>query len=72
MLDVEGETRVIGKQAGQDQRRAKATWPSLFGLEASRGRCAELLAAALAEIDAFGPDADPLRWLARYIVEREQ
>jgi len=72
ILDVEGETCVIGKQAGQDEKRAKATWPSVFGLEAARERCAELLAAALAELDAFGPRADGLRWVAHYIVERRQ
>ncbi|MCG8556879.1 MAG: polyprenyl synthetase family protein, partial [Proteobacteria bacterium] len=33
ILDVAGETHVIGKQAGSDERRAKATWPSLFGLD---------------------------------------
>jgi farnesyl diphosphate synthase len=72
ILDVEGETGVIGKQAGRDKTLAKATWPSLFGLEASRARCAELLDTALGLLEAFGPEADGLRWLARYIVERER
>jgi farnesyl diphosphate synthase len=72
ILDVEGETGVIGKPAGSDQVLGKATWPSLFGLEESKKRCNELLADALASLDAFGRDAGTLRWLARYIVEREQ
>ncbi len=72
ILDVEGETQVLGKQAGQDQRLQKATWPSVFGLEASRERCAELLREGLACLDPFGHDGDALRWLARYIVERRQ
>ncbi|MFQ5982744.1 MAG: polyprenyl synthetase family protein [Woeseiaceae bacterium] len=70
ILDVEGETDVIGKQAGADQRLAKATYPSLFGVEAARRRCNELLQAGLQELDAFDDEADPLRWLAHYIVER--
>ena len=72
ILDVEGETGVIGKRAGADQVLRKATWPSLFGLEESKMRCDELLADAIACLDSFGEDAATLRWLARYIVERVQ
>lgn len=70
ILDVEGETEVIGKPAGSDQRLGKATYPGLLGTEAARRRCAELLQEALHRLDQFGSDAEPLRWLARYIVER--
>ncbi len=70
ILDVEGETDVIGKPAGSDAKLGKATWPSLFGLEASRARCDELLRTALARLETFGADAAPLEWLARFIVAR--
>jgi len=70
ILDVEGETDVIGKRAGADQRLAKATYPSLLGLEAARQRCEILLQAGLRELEVFSGDAESLRWLARYIVER--
>lgn len=70
ILDVEGETDVIGKQAGADQRLAKATYPSLFGIDAARKRCDCLLQTGLKQLDLFDDDAEPLRWLARYIVER--
>ena len=70
ILDVEGETEIIGKQAGADQRLGKATYPGLFGLEQSRQRCDELLAGALAHLRHFGGTAAPLEWLARFIVER--
>ncbi len=72
ILDVEGETQVIGKPAGSDERQDKATWPALFGLEPARRRCAQLLNHSLAGLDPFGTRAEPLRWLARYIVERSQ
>jgi farnesyl diphosphate synthase len=72
ILDIEGETRVIGKKAGADQRLAKATWPALFGLDESKQRCDELLQQGLAALDGFGDEAAFLRWLARYIVERAQ
>jgi len=70
ILDVEGDTEVIGKPAGSDESRNKATYPALFGLDASRRRCDELLAGALQNIECFGVSAAPLEWLARYIVER--
>jgi len=70
ILDVEGETAVIGKPAGSDQRLGKATYPGTFGLEAARDRCTDLLDQALRQLELFGGDADPLRWLARYIIER--
>jgi geranylgeranyl pyrophosphate synthase len=72
VLDVEGETNVIGKPAGSDERLGKATYPALFGLDRSRQRCDELLNGALLHLDTFGDDARPLRWLARFIVERGQ
>ena len=70
ILDVAGETDVIGKRAGADQRMSKATWPALFGLEEARRRCDELLNAGTAHLKIFGEDAEPLKNLAEYIVER--
>ncbi|HEX5764885.1 MAG TPA: farnesyl diphosphate synthase, partial [Woeseiaceae bacterium] len=72
ILDVEGETEVIGKKAGADQALRKATWPSLFGLEEAKARCNDLLENALSALDRIDRDAGTLRWLARYIVERAQ
>ncbi len=70
ILDVEGDTQVIGKTAGSDASLNKATYPAMFGIEASRKRCDELLADALGSLECFGDSAAPLRWLAHYIVER--
>ncbi len=70
LLDIEGDTDVIGKQAGADERLRKATYPGLLGIELARRRCNELLESALQRLDDFGDDAASLRWLARFIVER--
>ena len=70
ILDVEGETDVIGKRAGADERLNKATYPGLIGLEQASSRCDELLTSALERLDDFGDDAASLRWMARFIVER--
>jgi len=70
ILDVEGDTDVIGKPSGSDQRLDKATYPGLVGIRKARQRCDELLNGALEHLDDFGTDAEPLSWLARFIVER--
>lgn len=70
ILDLTGDTDVIGKQAGADLRLNKATYPGLVGIEKAKLRCDELLASALEKLDDFGDAAAPLRWLASYIVER--
>lgn len=72
LLDVEGETTVIGKQAGSDARHAKATWPALFGVEGARRRLGELLGDARNSLAIFGERAEPLAWLADLIVERSR
>ncbi|HSM31519.1 MAG TPA: farnesyl diphosphate synthase [Woeseiaceae bacterium] len=69
LLDVEGKTEDIGKPAGSDERMNKATYPALFGIEASRRRCDELLEEGLGYLEAL-PGAAPLDWLARFIVDR--
>jgi geranylgeranyl pyrophosphate synthase len=72
ILDVEGETHVIGKPSGSDARLGKATYPGLFGLDASHRRCDELLHSAVDNLKSIGQSTAPLEWLARYIVERGQ
>jgi hypothetical protein len=47
----------------------KATYPALFGIEASRRRCAELLAEGLGYLEGL-PGTAALSWLARFIVDR--
>ncbi len=61
---------VIGKNAGADQRMAKATWPALFGLDESVVRCDELVQSAMLNLSVFAGDANSLKSLANYIVER--
>jgi farnesyl diphosphate synthase len=71
ILDIDGETQTIGKQQGADLERGKATWPALFGMEAAKQKSNELLDDALTQIAGFGPAAEPLRQVARFIVQRE-
>jgi geranylgeranyl pyrophosphate synthase len=71
ILDVLGETAVIGKTQGKDAASGKPTYPTLLGLEESREKAAQLVADALDSLSGMGEEVAPLRALARYIVERE-
>jgi len=71
ILDIEGTTEEIGKDAGSDEARGKATYPAVIGIRESRKRAAELLDIALEAIAAFDAQADPLREIARYVLSRK-
>ena len=71
ILDVEGTTEELGKDAGSDQARGKATYPALVGLEASKARAQELVQMALDALERFDQRAEPLRAIASYIVKRK-
>ena len=70
ILDVEGESAVIGKTAGKDAAADKPTFPSIIGLEASRSRLAALVDDALEAIAPLGDRGEWLAALARYSATR--
>jgi len=71
ILNVEGNPDVLGKNTGTDAERRKATYPGVLGLQESKCRGAELVEGAVEALSRFGPKADPLREIARFIVARE-
>jgi farnesyl diphosphate synthase len=72
ILDVEGETAVIGKTRGKDIVQEKATYPALMGLADARAAADDLIREAQASLKPFGDGADPLRWIAGFMVQRER
>jgi len=70
ILDIIGDQRKLGKDVGSDQARGKATYPALLGLSEARRRASELRDLAIAALEPLGTSAEPLRAIARYIVER--
>lgn len=70
ILDVVGDQEVIGKDVGSDEARGKATYVALLGLEEARQRAAELRDMAVAALEPLGEAAEPLRRIARFIVDR--
>lgn len=71
ILDIEGTTEELGKDAGSDEARGKATYPSLLGLSESKRYAKELVDSGLLALTDFGEAAEPLRAIARYIIERK-
>lgn len=70
ILDIEGETAIIGKAQGADALRNKPTYPALLGLDGAKVRAQELLDEAQDVLSCFGDKAAPLRAIATYIVQR--
>jgi farnesyl diphosphate synthase len=70
ILDVVGDTATLGKTQGSDRALNKPTYPALLGLDGAREHARVLYEEALTSLDALGAEADPLRWIAGYIVER--
>lgn len=70
ILDVESDTETLGKRQGADIARDKPTYPALLGLDAAKAYALELRDQALHALRPFDAAAEPLRDLARYIVDR--
>jgi geranylgeranyl diphosphate synthase, type II len=71
ILDVEGSLEALGKTAGSDARKQKATYPALHGLEVSRREARRLIEEAKSRLAVFGDRATPIRALADFVVERK-
>ncbi len=72
ILNVTGDPELMGKATGTDESLNKATYPSLLGLEKSKEFAEKLIADSLNELEGFGSNAEPLRAIARYIIERNR
>lgn len=72
ILDVVGDEAVIGKPVGSDEKNEKATYPALYGLEASRSMAQEQCRLAQECLTALPGDRDVLHYIADYIVNRQK
>jgi geranylgeranyl diphosphate synthase type II len=70
ILDVEGNTKELGKSSGSDKKKKKMTYPSLLGIEGSRQKAQDLISEAINILRIFSSNADPLREIARYLIKR--
>jgi farnesyl diphosphate synthase len=72
LLDVEGDEGAAGKALRKDEGAGKATFVSLMGVEPARIQARALVDQAIGHLASHGPEADLLRALARYIIERDR
>lgn len=70
ILDATADTQTLGKTAGKDALQEKSTYVSLLGLEEAKALVNSLYAQTLQLLAGFGPQADPLRGIAKFICER--
>lgn len=70
ILDVVGSTETLGKPQGSDSKHNKPTFPSIIGLQASREKAIELHEQALQSLSIFNEEADILRYISAWFVER--
>ncbi|WP_375289821.1 polyprenyl synthetase family protein [Qipengyuania sp.] len=72
LLDVEGDEDAAGKALRKDEAQGKATFVTLMGTEPSREQARMLVEQAVRHLSGYGSEADILRSLARFIVERDR
>jgi farnesyl diphosphate synthase len=70
ILDVESDTVTLGKTQGKDVDNDKPTYPALLGMAGAKQKAQELHEQAVASLVGFGNEADLLRDLSLYIIER--
>jgi geranylgeranyl diphosphate synthase type II len=71
VLDVTADSATLGKTAGKDQATEKATWPAVYGIEQSLRDAAQIIDEAFAALEPYGSQADGLKAVARYLVDRK-
>jgi len=71
ILDEESDTATLGKTQGKDQDNDKPTYPALLGLDGAKEKAQDLHEQAIASLADFGPEADVLRDLSLYIIQRD-
>jgi farnesyl diphosphate synthase len=71
ILDVEGAEEKTGKRVGKDEAAGKETFVSLLGLDRARQQAELLVAQAVQHLHGFGAEADLLRAIARFAIERD-
>ncbi len=71
ILDVTATTEELGKPAKSDIENQKSTYPAILGIEKSKKLAKEQIDIAYSALASLGSNADPLREIARYVLNRK-
>lgn len=71
ILDIEGDAVLAGKRLQKDVSAGKATFVSLLGIENAKLRAKELIEEAIDALSDYGVKAEPMRQVAKFIIERK-
>ena len=71
ILDQESDTATLGKTQGKDQDNDKPTYPALLGLAGAKQKAQELHEQAIESLNSFSSEANLLRDLSLYIIQRD-
>ena len=71
ILDIEGDAVLAGKRLQKDVSAGKATFVSLLGIENAKVRAKELIEEAIDALSDYGEKAEPMRQVAKFIIERK-
>lgn len=72
LLDTQGDEEAAGKKLRKDEEAGKATFVSLLGADRARQQASMLVEQAIEHLHGHGEEADLLRAIARYAVERDR
>ncbi len=72
LLDVEGDAQIMGKAAGKDESKGKATFVSILGIEGARKKAHELADEARTQLAPFGDKAAPLLGAIDFVLSRDK
>ncbi|MEW6003091.1 MAG: polyprenyl synthetase family protein [Nitrospirota bacterium] len=70
ILDIEGDSKELGKRTGSNGRMKKMTYPALLGVKKSREKAKDLISEAVEALRIYSSEADPLRGIAHYLIKR--
>ncbi len=72
LLDAEGDEALAGKKLRKDEEAGKETFLTLLGAERAREQARMLVEQAIVHLHAYGKEADLLRDIARFVLERDR
>ena len=71
ILDCIADEKIFGKPVGSDEKNGKTTFVTLYGLESAQREAERLTAEALRQLEVFGEEAEMLKELTEYLLDRK-